>query len=92
MTEVEERVNVVRRELSAGARPAPPVHGALCVPGDWELAPFAALEIGDVTIDGPETVAQLIGRPGELTAPEVARTAERLRRAFPSAGPRRYAA
>ena len=92
VTELEERINAVRRELSTGARPAAPVRGGLCVPGDWELAPFASLQLGDVTIDGPETIAQLIGRDGELTPAQVARATERLRRAFPSAGPRRYSA
>ena len=92
VTEVESAVNLVRRALSAGGRPAPPVHGALCVPGDWELAPFATCELRDVTIDGPGTVALIAGRDGSLSAAAVARTAERLQRAFPSAGPRRYAA
>jgi hypothetical protein len=91
VNELEDRLGAVRRELSAGARPAAPVRGGLLVPGDWELAPFASLQLGDVTIDGPETIAQLIGRDGELTPAQVARAADRLRRAFPSAGPRRYA-
>lgn len=90
--ELERRVNLVRRELTAGWRPAPPVRGALCVAGEWGLAPFAALELHDVVIDGADTIARLIRRPGTFTPAAVTRTAERLGLAFPSAGPRRYAA
>jgi hypothetical protein len=90
--ELERRVNLVRRELTAGWRPGPQVRGAICVPGDWELAPFAALELHGIVIDGAETIARVIGRRGSVPPAAVRRTADRLRLAFPSAGPRRYAA
>ena len=92
VAELEHRVNVVRRELTAGWRPAPSVRGAICVPGEWELAPFAALELHGIVIDGAGTIARLIQRPGDAPAAAITRTAERLRLAFPAAGPRRYAA
>lgn len=88
--EVERQSLAVSRALVAGARPAPPVRSALCVPGAWGLDPFTSLSLHDVLIDGPEAVARMIRRSGSLRPATVEHCAARLLRAFPTAG--RFAA
>jgi len=81
---LEREVTAVRQALASdlgGLVPA--VRGALCLPEATDLPPFAFLRLHEIVIDGPEAIAYLAARSGELTHEQVLRTARRLERAFP---------
>jgi len=80
---VERQVTAVRHALASDGGGVPPVRGALCTPDAIDLPPFASLRLHEVVVDGPEAVAYLAARSGELTPEQVLRTARRLERAFP---------
>jgi len=80
---VERQATAVRHALAADGGGVPPVRGALCTPDAIDLPPFAWLRLHEVVVDGPEAVAYLAARSGELTPEQVLRTARRLERAFP---------
>jgi len=80
---VERQVTAVRHALASDGGGVPPVRGALCTPDAIDLPPFASLRLHEVVVDGPEAVAYLAARSGELTPEQVLRTARRLERGFP---------
>jgi hypothetical protein len=80
---VERQVTAVRHALAADGGGVPPVRGALCLPDAIDLPAFASLRLHEVVIDGPQAIAYLAARTGELTPEQVLRTARRLERAFP---------
>ncbi|MCU0313961.1 MAG: hypothetical protein MUC84_07875 [Solirubrobacteraceae bacterium] len=82
---VERQVTAVRHALSEGAHHAlgvPPVRGALCLPDADGLPPFTTVRVHEVEVDGPEGVAWLAARRGELRPEQVLRLARRLEHAF----------
>jgi hypothetical protein len=83
---LDRQVTAVRHALAEGthhARGVPPVRGALCLPDADGLPPFTTVRVHEVEVDGPEGVAWLAARRGDLAAEQVLRIARRVEHAFP---------